>query len=221
MDDNKPLGFYENIDWKNWTVQIIQRGLYISNDVYASICTVMEKQMSSHKVLGLHLKQSGIKEKLQSIFINIIERFLETFEDIPDTWREKCLTAIAQKCNYNMRRRRVGSASPAHVTDTNDQDRLRSPPSTSNSVGPHPLKYLRALETITVHTSIVASGRYSICRLLDFARKEPIKLLTIDSLAYDKFLTVLREDIQFDKVQHTISYHYAEDVRVPIGNEQS
>ena len=46
MDDNKPLSFYENIDRKNWTVEIIQRGLHISNDAYTSICTVMEKEMS-------------------------------------------------------------------------------------------------------------------------------------------------------------------------------
>ena len=101
MDDNKPLSFYKNIDRKNWTVKI-QRGLHISNDAYTSICTVMEKEMSSHKVLGLLLKQPDVKKKLQPIFINIIERFPETFENIPKVWREKCLTAIAQKCNYNM-----------------------------------------------------------------------------------------------------------------------
>ena len=117
MDDNKPLSFYKNIDRKNWTVEIIQRGLYISNDVYTSICTVIEKEMSLHKVLGLLLKQPDVKKKLQPIFINIIKRFPETFENIPNVWREKCLTAIAQKCNYNMRRRRRGSVSPAHITE--------------------------------------------------------------------------------------------------------
>ena len=83
MDDNKPLSFYENIDRKNWTVEIIQRGLHISNDVYTLISTIMEKEISSHKVLGLLLKQPDVKKKSQPIFINIIERFPETFENIP------------------------------------------------------------------------------------------------------------------------------------------
>jgi hypothetical protein len=221
MDDNKPLSFYENIDRKNWTVEIIQRGLHISNDVYTSICTVMEKEMSSHKVLGLLLKQPDVKKKLQPIFINIIEHFPETFENIPNVWREKCLTAIAQKCNYNMRRRRRGSVSPAHITEVEAPGQLGSPVPTSDAIGSSPSKYLRALDTITVHTSMVAGGRYSICRLLDLTRKESIEPLTIESLVYDQFLTILKEDIQFDTVQHTISYHYAKDVRVPIGNERS
>ena len=84
MDDNKPLSFYKNIDRKNWTVQFFQHSFHISDDAYASICTVIEKQMSSHKVLGLLLKQPGIKKKLQPIFINIIECFPETFENIPN-----------------------------------------------------------------------------------------------------------------------------------------
>jgi hypothetical protein len=221
MDDNKPLSFYENIDRKNWTVEIIQRGLQISNDAYISICTIMEKEMSSHKVLGLLLKQPGVKKKLQPIFINIIERFPETFENIPNVWREKCLTAIAQKCNYNMRRRRGGSVSPAHIAEVEAPGQLGSPALKSDAIGPSPSKYLRALDTITVHTSMVAGGRYSICRLLDLARKESIEPLTIESLVYDQFLTILKEDIQFDTVQHTISYRYAKDVRVPIGNERS
>jgi len=45
MDDNIPLSFYENIDRKNWTVEIIQGGLYISNDIYVLICIVMEKEI--------------------------------------------------------------------------------------------------------------------------------------------------------------------------------
>lgn len=177
--------------------------------------------MLSHEMLGLLLKQPAVKKRLQPIFTVIVQRFPATFENIPKAWREKCLTAIAQKCSYNMRRRRVRSESPAHTTDMEVQDRLRSPAPTSNVVGPRPSKYRRSLETITVHTSMVASGRYSICRLLDFASEESIEPLTIDSLAYDKFITVLGEDIQFDTVKHTISYSYAKDIMVPITNERS
>lgn len=177
--------------------------------------------MCSHSVLGLLLKQPAVKKKLQPIFINIIQRFPATFEQIPHTWREKCLAAIAQKCNYNMRRRRVGSASSAHVTDSDDQGQVRLPAPTSEAVGPHPSKCPQALDTITVHTNMVAGGRYSICRLLDLARKDSNEPLTIETLAYDQFITVLREDIQFDRVKHRISYCYAKDTMVPISNERS
>jgi len=84
--------------------------------------------------------------------------------------------------------------------------------------GPGPDRTVASL--IMVHTSMVAGGRYSIYWLLDLARKESIEPLTIESLAYDQFLTVLREDIQFDTVQHNISHCYAKDAIVPIGNER-
>jgi hypothetical protein len=102
IDINIPLSFYKNIDRKNWTMEIIQRGLHINNDLYTSICTVMEKEIWMYKVLGLLLKQPIVKKKLQPIFTYIIQHFPTIFENIPCTWWEKCLTAIAQKYNYNM-----------------------------------------------------------------------------------------------------------------------
>jgi hypothetical protein len=137
--------------------------------------------MRSHEVLGLLLKQPVVKKKLQPIFTYIIQRFPAIFENIPCAWREKCLTAIAQKCNYNMRRRRVRSVSPVHITDVEAQGRLGSPALMSDAVDPRPSKCLRSLDTITVHTIMVAGGKYSICRLLDLARKEPIRLATVRS----------------------------------------
>jgi hypothetical protein len=83
MDNNIPLSFYENTDRKNWTVEIIQHGLHIGTDTYASICMVMEKEMCSHEVLGLLLKQPIVKKKLQPIFTQIIQRFPATFGNIP------------------------------------------------------------------------------------------------------------------------------------------
>ena len=110
--------------------------------------------------------------------------------------------------------------SPAHIAEVEAPGQLGSPTPKSDVIGPSPSKYLRALDTITVHTSMMAGGRYSIYRLLDLARKESIKPLTIESLVYDQFLMILKEDIQFDMVQYTISYRYAKDVRVPISNER-
>jgi hypothetical protein len=193
MDNNMPLSFYENIDRKNWTVEIIQRGLYISNNTYASIYIVMEKEMRSYEVLGLLLKQPVVKKKLQPIFTFIIQRFPATFKNIPCAWREKCLTAIAQKCNYNMQRRRVRSVSSVHITDVEAQGRLGSPALMSDAVDPRPSKCLQSLDTITVYIIMVAGGKYSICRLLDLARKKPIDLLTIESLAYEQFIASRKE----------------------------
>jgi len=74
---------------------------------------------------------------------------------------------------------------PAYIIKAKAPGQLESPAPTSDTINPNLSKYLWALDTITVHTSMVAGRRYSICWLLDLVRKESIKPLTIKSLAYD------------------------------------
>src|SRR5436189_6290173 len=103
MEDNLPARFYEYVNQKNWGIDLIQCSLCINNDLCTMIYTAMETEMSSHNILGNKLNQIMVKNKLHIIFVNIQCCFPMTFENIPDAWQEKCLTAIAQKCNYNMR----------------------------------------------------------------------------------------------------------------------
>src|SRR5580692_9279226 len=103
MADSLPSEFYENIDLKNWTVNVIQHGLRIDNELYTAIYIVIETEMRSQNILGHKLNQSLVKKQLKLILANIILSFSTTFDTIPLLWREKCLMAIAQKCNYNMR----------------------------------------------------------------------------------------------------------------------
>src|SRR5580692_6095506 len=104
MADNLPSEFYETIDRKNWTVNVIQHGLRIDNELYTTIYTAIETEMRSQNILGHKLNQSLVKKQLKLLLADIILRFSTTFDAIPYLWREKCLMAIAQKCNYNMRR---------------------------------------------------------------------------------------------------------------------
>ena len=103
MADNLPSEFYENIDQKNWTVNIIQQGLGIDNDLYTAIYIAIETKMRSQNILGYKLNQNLIKKQLKLVLANIIIHFSTTFNAIPHLWQEKCLMAIAQKCNYNTR----------------------------------------------------------------------------------------------------------------------
>ena len=144
MADHLPSGFYENIDRKNWTVNVIQHGLRINNELYTTIYTAIETEMRSQNILGHRLNQSLVKKQLKPILANIILSFSTTFDTIPLLWREKCLMAIAQKCNYNMRRsirRRTTksasltkSASPEYQTNNMCQN-LAEPPSSKAGLG--------------------------------------------------------------------------------------
>jgi hypothetical protein len=131
MAEDLPGGFYENIDRKNWTVNVIQHGLGINSELYTAIYTAIETEMRSQNILGHKLNQSLVKKQLKLILANIILRFSTTFDAIPLLWREKCLMAIAQKCNYNMRRsmrrQTTISESPKHLADSMCRDVTKPP----------------------------------------------------------------------------------------------
>ena len=86
MTDNLSSEFYENIDRKNWTVNVIQRGLRINNELYTTIYTAIETEMRSQNILGHKLNQHLVKKQLKLILANIILRFSTTFDDIPLLW---------------------------------------------------------------------------------------------------------------------------------------
>jgi hypothetical protein len=74
---------------------------------------------------------------------------------------------------------------------------------------------------MTVLISMVAGSQSTICQIRDLVRPGSSGSITIESLAFDQFVTVLREDIQFDIARHSISYHCTKGITVPIANERS
>jgi hypothetical protein len=50
----------------------------------------------------------------------------------------------------------------AYIIEAKALGQLGSPTPTSDAIGPSPSTYLQTFDTITIHTSMVAGGRYSI-----------------------------------------------------------
>lgn len=61
--------------------------------------------MDTSILLGQRLNTIHNKIRLQQVFSKMDSRFPNIFKDIPVLWKEKCLTALAQKCTHNKRRR--------------------------------------------------------------------------------------------------------------------
>ena len=152
---------------------------------------------------------------------NIQCHFPTTFENIPDMWREKCLTAIAQKCNYNMRQWATRSGSLCQLMGSRGQAAAGDMPLRSKPEGKQMSNHPQTLDTIMVLINMVMGGQSTICWIRDFVKEGLSDSITIESLAYDQFLTVLQEDIQFDMTKHIISYCCTNGLTIPIANEWS
>jgi hypothetical protein len=223
-----PTTFYECIDRKNWSIDIIQRGLQIDDRLYTAIYTTIESQMKSRDILGSKLNTIRAKQQLLHVFAEVRLTFPAVFENIPEAWCEKCFTALAQKCNYNKRRRITRSRSPKssiNSTYLDSSDSLTSPP---QAQGRNPSTRTQALEANTVLVkrfeagqSGFEEGQSTICRMQDFVREGIHNNISLDDLVYNQFITVLQEDIMFDPVRDVISYCCTDDTIVPIRNERS
>jgi hypothetical protein len=186
--------------------------------------------MRSQNILGHKLNQNLVKKQLKLILANIILRFSTTFDTIPLLWREKCLMAIAQKYNYNMRRsmrrQTTISRSSEHQPDNTCQDITESlqnvmePLLTKAELVDEPKPFrVRTLESIIVFITMVTSERCTICRMVDFVMQGSSGNLTIESLKFDRFTSILKEDIQFDSNEHNIFYRCTKGMPVAITNE--
>jgi hypothetical protein len=127
-------GFYDIIDRKNWTVEVIQHRLRINNKLYITIYMAIETEMRTNNILGHRLNKSHVKRQLNLLLADIVCCFSTTFNNIPHSWQDKCLTAITQKCNYNMRQQTIKQGSPEHRSEIMEQDQnLETTPSESES----------------------------------------------------------------------------------------
>ena len=153
-------------------VEAIQHGLCINNELYTTIYMAIETEIRTHNILGHRLNKSYVKRQLNLLLADIVCRFSTTFNNIPHSWRDKCLTAIAQKCNYNMRQRTIKQGSPEHQSEIMEQDQnLETIPSESElALGSKPetaseprTMCIRALDSIMVFITMGTGGRCTVC----------------------------------------------------------
>ena len=140
--------------------------------------------------------------------------------------------AIAQKCNYTMRcsirQRTTLSVSPEHQTDSMCQDvmeplpNITEPPLLEAGLADELKPFcVQTLESIMIFITMVASEKCTICRMVDFVMQDSSGNVTIESLAFNRFISILKEDIQFDLAKHSIFYRCTKGMVVAITNEQS
>jgi hypothetical protein len=148
--------------------------------------------------------------------------------------------AIALLCNYNMWRSihrqttksasstksasLTKSASPEYQTKNMCQNLTEPPsskagPSEEPAEEPKPFR-IRILESIIVFITMVTSERCAICRMVDFVIQGSSGKVTIENLVFDRFTSILKEDIQFDFTKQSIFYHCTKGMVVAFTNER-
>ena len=77
------------------------------------------------------------------------------------------------------------------------------------------------LDSIIVLITMGTGRRCTVYRMVDFVIQQISSSLIIESLLFDQFVSILKEDIQFDLAKHVIFYSCTREMMVSITNEQS
>jgi hypothetical protein len=238
MPSPQQIDVYDNIAVKNFSVKIIKKGLNISDDEYAAIYLTLEKELARLNLLDQKLNTLINKQQLQRAFATLRNEYPHTFDGVPQEWKDKCLTALAQKCTHNMRRRAPGdryhppqyrsashpffssvdtaAASESYITPCSlrpDQSSMRS------KAGP---SFNQSFGDIKVFIQSTARGTSTIRRPRDLAAPVTMERdITVDDLQFARFLKVLKEDIAYNDAEDIIVYKCDDENLVAITNEEA
>ena len=197
---------------KSWSVRRMCTGLDIDQKLYREIYAALDTEVRRCGAIRDKINNITTKQSLQPAFDIVYKQFPEVFEGVDCAWREECLTHWAQKCNNNRKRRKTTREEPLVVVASGEQAKRQrsalSPPVFSN---------------ITVCVRRKGHNTMTMCRPQDLvlaSNRGPTNI-EIDDVQFDRFISVLVEDIQFDKATERILYKPGGGKALEITNERS
>lgn len=90
---------------RHWLVNTIKEGLDLDEVGYTKLYIEFEGALSQRGLLGKCLNTKMNKAQLRDLFNKFHREHSSMLARVPEEWRERCMLAIAHKCNNNERRR--------------------------------------------------------------------------------------------------------------------
>lgn len=218
-----PKKFYDCTNIKTFTIASMMKGLKIDQATYDRISKALREKLQSRNLDGGVLNTRETKRQLGEIFSLVQSEFPGVFEGIPEPWRERCLTCIAQKSNYNHRRNYRRQLGKQRTKVSSPVTELASYPHSSSSpvyITSQPRH--RPFGTLGIYVQRKGEGKIVARRANDFlqglkATKDKVDI-DIDDLDYAKFIRVIEEEIGYDKLKERMFYENVYEKRVEIDN---
>ncbi len=203
--------FYTHIPVKNFSVERIRRGLSINPTLYQTISGELKSEMLRLDILGSPLNTEHAKSLLQQAFSAVELKYPIVFTPLPLPWKQRCLTAIAQKCNENKKKQHDRLQNRRHVSSFN------SPSQTAYVRQP-----LRSMGIYIERRTKERCDKY-ICPVFELTRlsKNRFDEITVDDLDFAKFKKKLVEspDFHFNELQENLIYINTSGMDIPVTDE--
>ncbi len=206
-----------------WSQDIVQHGLSIDECMYALLLSKLQTQMTTLDFLEERLNIVRVKAVLRQGFTVIYHKFNNVFCDVPELWKNRCLTFLSQWCNYNKQRqikkkkisRRVEEHSSAPASNVPQSIKI-SLSSYTDDKKPEPLKAVQNT-MIQVHWD----QNHSIsCRSQDLLQSGKMKsVIMMNDLNFSRFISVITKKLKYNNWQDMIVYEHIDVTTMHIANK--
>jgi len=206
-----------------WLQDIVQHELSIDERMYALLLSKLQTQMTTLNLLEERLNIVRVKAVLWWEFIIIYCEFNNVFCDVPELWKNRCLTFLAQWCNYNKRRwmkkkrisRRVeehGSAPASNVPQLTEI-------SLFSYIDDKKSESLKAVQNTMIQ--IHWDQNHSIsCRSQDLLQSEKMKgVIMMNDLNFSRFILIIIKKLKYNNWQDIIVYKCVGITTIHIANK--
>ena len=206
-----------------WLQDIVQHELSIDECMYVLLLLKLQTQMTTLDLLEERLNIIRVKAVLWWGFIVIYCEFNNVFCDVSELWKNRCLTFLAQWCNYNkqrqMKKKRISkrieehsSASASNVPQSTET----SLPSYTDDKKPEPLKAVQNI-MIQVHQD----QNHSIsCRSQDLLQSGKMKgMIMMNDLNFSRFISMIMKKLKYNDQWDMIVYERISMTTMHIANK--
>lgn len=213
---------------KNRSVGDICTALDISCSQYALVSEALQSEMAKAEMLGAHLNTLKTKASMRQVYQRVYDN-ITYLKGIPEKRRHNAMTALAQKCNYNERRRKsIKKNKDAGVTlATLDIETARGldysarASSTDSKSGDGDDE----INCSSIGTILVEIRRldqppvlYRPCEFL-LTPKASSTSISIDNLQFERLIRRIKHDLGFNEKLESLVYDCSGEARTIVTTE--
>ncbi len=214
----------KTLDSTTWSENIIWSQLEIDESIYLLILNHLQREMNKLDILDVRLNTCKVKSLFNQVFANVYKQFINIFNNISKSWKDKYLVFITQWCNYNKRKwvktQTVVSVNEIQhiVTSFNISNSSSMSSSSINDIDMH--EFVKTVQNIMiqVHYDIFHN---IYCRSQDLLVSNIAKsMIEIDDLNFTTFIDLISLKLSYKKRKYTIFYECDDTANISIMNER-
>ena len=207
-----------------WSAKIVKTRLGIDEAIYSQILDRLHTKLDSMGLRGQRLNTTRARDCLRPSFTDIYSEFSQVFDGVPSCWKDRCLLFLAQRTNYNKRRRarahrrRTDIREEPRVSSDDESEESDERPSSSESNKCNDRAGSICHTILYINTT---ADKSTICTTQDVQK---IGIHTgprsIDDLDFKRFMLLIKNDLGYNEKRDTIIYARPGLPMTSIANER-